>query len=133
MKQALTHAGCVVFRSEGDKTLFLIVSSSSGKHWVLPKGHIEAGESPEAAALRELKEEAGIKGQILGPLLIQKFEKNKENVTIQYFLVQMIGVQAPREDRILRWESEETALKILTFDEAKSAFQEALIAIRRNP
>lgn len=28
--------------------------------WVLPKGHIEGGETPEAAALREVEEEAGV-------------------------------------------------------------------------
>ena len=77
MKQALTHAGCVVFRKDGEEILFLVISSSSGKHWVLPKGHIEENESPEAAALRELKEEAGIKGQIVEPLSIRKYKKAK--------------------------------------------------------
>ncbi len=132
MKQVLTHAGCVVFRSKGNETLFLIISSSSGKHWVLPKGHIEGQESPEAAALRELKEEAGVKGQILGPLLIQKFKKAEELVIIQYYLVRMIGTQKPKEDRVLCWEDEKTASKMLSFKEAKSALREAVDAIRRN-
>jgi hypothetical protein len=39
-----THAGGVTFRKSGDRTLYLIVSSSDGAHWVLPKGHIEPGE-----------------------------------------------------------------------------------------
>ena len=132
MKQALTHAGCVVFRSEGNETLFLIVSSSNGKHWVLPKGHLDDRESPEAAALRELKEEAGVKGQILEPLLIQKYKKAEELVIIQYYLVRMIGIHKPKEDRVLRWEDEKTALKMLSFKEAKSALREAVDAIRRN-
>ncbi|MDO8754801.1 MAG: NUDIX domain-containing protein, partial [Anaerolineales bacterium] len=110
-----------------------IISSSSGKHWVLPKGHIDGGESPEAAALRELKEEAGVKGQILAPLLIQKYKKAEENVIIQYYLVRMIGVQVPKEDRILRWEDGKTALKMLSFKEAKSALREAVDVIGRNP
>ena len=33
--------------------------------WVLPKGRVENGESTKAAALREVLEEAGVKGQIL--------------------------------------------------------------------
>lgn len=34
--------------------------------WSFPSGFIEVGESPEEAALRELKEEAGVTGKILG-------------------------------------------------------------------
>lgn len=34
----------------------------------LPGGGIEAGESPERAALRELEEETGLKGQVKRPL-----------------------------------------------------------------
>ena len=34
--------------------------------WCLPMGFAESGESIESAALRELEEEAGIQGKILG-------------------------------------------------------------------
>ncbi len=39
---------------------------ASGKRilWSLPKGHIEAGETPEQAALREVQEETGIESAI---------------------------------------------------------------------
>jgi 8-oxo-dGTP pyrophosphatase MutT (NUDIX family) len=30
------------------------------RHWGLPKGHLEAGESPQQAALREIAEECGV-------------------------------------------------------------------------
>jgi ADP-ribose pyrophosphatase YjhB (NUDIX family) len=36
--------------------------------WSLPKGHIEAGETPEAAAIREVFEETGITGSIVASL-----------------------------------------------------------------
>jgi 8-oxo-dGTP pyrophosphatase MutT (NUDIX family) len=36
--------------------------------WCLPKGHVEAGETPEMAAVREIEEETGIRGKILGSL-----------------------------------------------------------------
>jgi 8-oxo-dGTP pyrophosphatase MutT (NUDIX family) len=36
--------------------------------WSLPKGHIEEGETPETAAIREVLEETGITGRILASL-----------------------------------------------------------------
>jgi 8-oxo-dGTP pyrophosphatase MutT (NUDIX family) len=32
----------------------------AGRYWGLPKGHVEAGETPEQAALREISEECGL-------------------------------------------------------------------------
>jgi 8-oxo-dGTP pyrophosphatase MutT (NUDIX family) len=36
--------------------------------WSLPKGHLEAGETPEDAAIREVQEETGILGRVIEPL-----------------------------------------------------------------
>lgn len=36
--------------------------------WSLPKGHVEAGETPEQTAVREVTEETGVTGAILGRL-----------------------------------------------------------------
>jgi ADP-ribose pyrophosphatase YjhB (NUDIX family) len=47
----------------------LLVQEGQGRHqgcWGLPKGHVEEGESPESATLRELAEESGFDGRILG-------------------------------------------------------------------
>lgn len=33
--------------------------------WCLPKGHLEDGETPEQAAVREIEEETGIRGRIV--------------------------------------------------------------------
>lgn len=47
----------------------LLVQEAAGRHagrWGLPKGHVEANESPEAAAVRELHEETGFAGTVIG-------------------------------------------------------------------
>ncbi len=61
-----TSAGGVVFRmapgSDGSvaRPLFLLIRDSY-RNWGFPKGHVEHGELPEAAALREVGEETGLR------------------------------------------------------------------------
>ena len=124
MAKTLTHAGGVVFRKSGDRILYLVVSSSDGANWVLPKGHIDAGESPEAAALRELQEEAGVLGEIVEGLSVQQFQKGKEAVALQYFLIRELGSTTAMEHRIIRWEDKAAALELLTYEEARAALRE---------
>ena len=54
-----TSAGGVVFRVDGGQPLFLLIRDSY-QNWGFPKGHIEDGEAPEDAALREVAEETGL-------------------------------------------------------------------------
>ena len=52
-------AGVLVYRDDDPKK-YLLLHYPSG-HWDFPKGHIEEGESDRETALRELREETGIK------------------------------------------------------------------------
>ncbi len=58
-------ATCVVLVDDNER-LLLVKRSVEPKigHWCLPGGFIEIGESPEKAALRELKEETDLSGSI---------------------------------------------------------------------
>jgi 8-oxo-dGTP pyrophosphatase MutT (NUDIX family) len=63
--------------------------------WSLPKGHIEAGETPEQAAVREVQEETGILGEVLAPLGTIDFwfiaEDRRVHKTVHHFLLRMLG------------------------------------------
>jgi 8-oxo-dGTP pyrophosphatase MutT (NUDIX family) len=130
MAESLTHAGAVVFRKGDKDTLYLVVSSSDGANWVLPKGHIDPGETPEVAALRELAEEAGVVGVIVNPLALRQFEKRGKQVTVQYFLMRENGSTATTEKRVVRWEDKRAALQLLSFEEARLALIEGAASER---
>jgi 8-oxo-dGTP pyrophosphatase MutT (NUDIX family) len=53
----ISSGGVVVRRSPDGYEVCLVYD---GRYWGFPKGHVEAGETPESAALREISEETGI-------------------------------------------------------------------------
>ena len=63
--------------------------------WSLPKGHIEAGESPEEAAIREVKEETGIDSSISKSLGVIDFwfmaGGKRIHKTVHHFLFKEVG------------------------------------------
>jgi 8-oxo-dGTP pyrophosphatase MutT (NUDIX family) len=54
-----TSSGGVVFR-RGDAALDFLLIRDPYNNWGLPKGHIEGGETPAEAAVREVSEETGL-------------------------------------------------------------------------
>jgi 8-oxo-dGTP pyrophosphatase MutT (NUDIX family) len=60
----LVSAGGVVFRNEAAGPEIAIISVGPQRRWQLPKGLVEAGEKPEATAVREAREEAGIETRV---------------------------------------------------------------------
>ena len=124
--KSLTHAGCVVYRNDEKGVRFLVISSSTGEHWVLPKGHIDPGETPETTALRELEEETGVLGEIIRPLSVQSFDMNGREVVIQYFLVRMTGIKEAQENRELLWKELKDAREKLSFVEGKHALKDTV-------
>src|SRR5438132_7053946 len=64
MRRAHSAGGVVFRRPQPDAPVadirILLLQHEAGK-WMLPKGTIEAGETPEAVALREVAEETGLR------------------------------------------------------------------------
>ena len=116
--------GAIVYRKHHGNTEILLVRHLKSGHWSFPKGHMEAGETEEDTARREIKEETG-----LDVLLDTGFRETvnyspKKNTkkTVVYF----VGMVASHElitqqDEIseLRWLEIEQAGNVLTYDNDK--------------
>lgn len=61
-------AGGVVLLRVGPDLLVALICLRGGEVLGLPKGHIEPGERPEQAAVREAREETGLSARVLTPL-----------------------------------------------------------------
>lgn len=117
---AYTHAGAVVVKYEDDIPFYLLVrAKEDATEWVLSKGHIEEGETPEDVALREVKEEAGIEGRILFYLNNMEYTSKAGEVNIAFFLIQCNVEVESEEKRELLWCKRDEALKLLTFEESR--------------
>lgn len=70
----LEAAGGFVTNADGKMLVFYRRGS-----WDMPKGKIDPGESPEEAALREVREETGLQNLNLGSLITQTWHTYRQN------------------------------------------------------
>lgn len=72
-------AGGVVLNSQGQVLLIKNMAMRDPKksYWGFPKGHLEAGEGSEAAAVREIKEETGLEVKVLKKLGTSQYVFNE--------------------------------------------------------
>lgn len=87
--EAVSAGGIIIRHTDSDLEL-LLIRDKRYTAWVVPKGHVEDGETLEQAALREIKEEAGVtKAKIIKKLgqFRRYVTRASEWKTIHYFLM----------------------------------------------
>lgn len=127
-----SHAGIVAFRQVPDGVQVLLVTAQGPRReWVLPKGHIEPGETPEAAALRELFEEAGVTAELMtnaGPIE-SRYRLSHQDVVVHFFLARALSENASSEMRRKLWATPADAIAKAEYPEMKQVLREALVLL----
>lgn len=121
-RPVITQAGGIVVRRDKGEALVLIVTARRRrKRWVLPKGTVKRGESPKIAALREVKEEAGVSGKVLGLAGTAEYSTRTGRTRVDYYLIEYTRPTAkgPDEKRDVKWCSVEDAIQKLTYASAR--------------
>ena len=116
-------AGGVIYRISGSTIEVALIATGSGGRWGLPKGHVQRGETAEAAAEREVAEETGLSGKVqrhlatieywfrAGPTRIHKY--------VDMFLLRYVtGELAPQIAEVddAQWFTLERALGLASFE-----------------
>lgn len=124
--ERIRQAGAIAVRLEGPEPLFLVVTARRNpQEWIFPKGHLEPDEAPVDAAVRELSEEAGVRGTPLGPVGSATFRSGDEEVDVTYFLIQASSAGDAREGRRLAWLPHPGARARLSFQNAQELLDQA--------
>jgi 8-oxo-dGTP pyrophosphatase MutT (NUDIX family) len=129
-----THAGGVVHRraDDGGFVILLVRASKSPFEWVLPKGHIEAGESPAEAAVREVREETGVRAVVERAIASAEFVSPRgEHVRTLFFLMTCVGSGVPHEPRAITWCSFDEASRLIPFENLRVVIDAARSAIQQ--
>ncbi len=129
-------AGGVAFRKQDGQVEVVLISVGEDNRWQLPKGLVDKGESPEQAAIREVREEAGIDSEIV--TRIDKVEywyfwkENGQRIRyhkfVYFYLLRYKSGDVRDHDHEVneaRWVAIDDAIEMLAFDNEKKIMEKA--------
>jgi 8-oxo-dGTP pyrophosphatase MutT (NUDIX family) len=128
-----TSAGGVVMRRVNGTPHFLLIRDSY-RNWGFPKGHLEAGETPQDAACREVSEETGLRSVAVRASLDCidwhfRFRGRVVHKTCHFFLMETDdAVTCPQTAEGItacRWAPFDEAIRLLAYENARVVLRQA--------
>jgi 8-oxo-dGTP pyrophosphatase MutT (NUDIX family) len=129
-------AGGVAHRRQNGSVEIALISVGTPARWQLPKGIIDEGETSEQAALREVREEAGINTEL--ETLVDKIEywyvanRNGERIRyhkfVYFYLLRFVSGDTSDHDHEVneaRWTEIGAAIEMLSFKSERIVVEKA--------
>jgi len=110
--------GVVVRRLDGGPPLVAVVHRPSYDDWSLPKGKLQPGESYEAGALREVREETGLECRLDGPAgQVSYRDRHGRPKVVRYWMMHPLGGAFVPNDEVdeVRWLPLAEAVETLSY------------------
>lgn len=134
--QTQVSAGGAVFRERGTVVEVALISVGTPPRWQLPKGLVDRGETPEAAALREVREEAGIEAAIVEKIETVEYwyqavvegRRMRYHKFVHFFLMLYVAGNISDHDREVneaRWMEIGTARDLIAFKSEGGVLEKA--------
>jgi 8-oxo-dGTP diphosphatase len=125
MSSEIEAAGGVVVDGDGRVA---VVHRPNYDDWTLPKGKLDAGETFEQAALREVWEETGLRCELVRELPSTEYSVRGRRKVVRYWLMNVVedpGFEPNSEVDELRWLSAADAAERLTYDRDQEVLEAA--------
>lgn len=129
-------AGGVIYRRSTTGIEVALIATNGGQRWGLPKGHVRRGETAEAAAIREIAEETGLRGTIERHLATIEYwfraGTTRIHKYVDFFLLSYSeGSLTPQTAEVddVRWFPIEEALQLASFERERDVLAQVRLLL----